>query len=260
MRVVTLNVQNDEGDPRRVGLLNRVLREVAADVVVLQEVCYPGRRDHLAELLAGTGLVHTTHQADVLGRPPAGTERFGGGAVATRWAHSVVDVREHRPRTATERHWWVLAVAVTVPVLGDLLLVSPTTPWEPDVEDVRERVAGEVLDVDDRHRRALPTVVAGDLNAGPGSASLRVLAGRFRDAWAVAGDGPGYTWSVDNPLAAAEIGRLLGEPGHRRRIDHVLVGPGARVGAARLVADRPVDGVWLSDHAGVLVDLDPAPG
>ena len=26
--------------------------------------------------------------------------------------------------------------------------------------------------------------------------------------------------------------------------------------AARLVNDRPVDGVWLSDHAGVLVDLE----
>jgi len=30
----------------------------------------------------------------------------------------------------------------------------------------------------------------------------------------------------------------------------------ARIVVARLVADRPVDGVWLSDHAGVLVDVD----
>jgi hypothetical protein len=26
--------------------------------------------------------------------------------------------------------------------------------------------------------------------------------------------------------------------------------------SARLVGDGPIDGVWLSDHAGVLVDLE----
>jgi hypothetical protein len=26
--------------------------------------------------------------------------------------------------------------------------------------------------------------------------------------------------------------------------------------SARLVGDRPVEGVWLGDHAGVLADLD----
>jgi endonuclease/exonuclease/phosphatase family metal-dependent hydrolase len=79
----------------------------------------------------------------------------------------------------------------------------------------------------------------------------------------VAGDGPGYTWSVENPAAAAEVDRLIGQPGHRRRIDYVFVGSThahprarARIVAAGLVGDRPVDGVWLSDHTGVLVDLD----
>jgi hypothetical protein len=61
---------------------------------------------------------------------------------------------------------------------------------------------------------------------------------------------------VDNPLAAGEIGRVIGQPGHRRRIDYVFVGSAhahprarARIVAAWLVADRPVGGVWLSDHA-----------
>jgi endonuclease/exonuclease/phosphatase family metal-dependent hydrolase len=56
---------------------------------------------------------------------------------------------------------------------------------------------------------------------------------------------------------------VIEQPGHRRRIDYVFVGSApahpqarARVIAAQLVVDRPVDGVWLSDHAGVLVDLD----
>jgi hypothetical protein len=67
--------------------------------------------------------------------------------------------------------------------------------------------------------------------------------------------GPGHTWPVDNPAAAAQVDRVVGQPGHRRRIDHVFVGsahahPQARawIVAARPVGDRPVDGVWLSDH------------
>jgi hypothetical protein len=68
---------------------------------------------------------------------------------------------------------------------------------------------------------------------------------------------------VDNPLAAVEIEHLIGQPGHRRRIDYVLVGSvhahpdgRARIVSAEIVLDKPVDGVWLSDHSGVLVELD----
>jgi endonuclease/exonuclease/phosphatase family metal-dependent hydrolase len=256
MRVLTFNVQTDVGDARRTGLVNAALRRLAPDLVALQEVRRDGGRDQLADLVAGTGL-HATHQVDVLGPPPPGAERYGGTAVATRWPHRVAEVREHRPRGPGDVHWWTLAVVVAVPDAGELLFVVPTTPWQPDAEAARVRQAGEVADLGARHSAALPTVVAGDLNAPPDAASLRVLTGHgFQDAWAEAGDGPGWTWSVDNPLAAVEIDRVLGRSGHRARIDHVLVGPGARVADARLVADRPVEGVWLSDHAGVLVDLE----
>ncbi len=262
LRVVTLNVQNDEGDPRRTGLLNRELRRLEPDLVALQEVCYPGQRDHLAELITGTGL-HTTHQSQVLDHLPPPIERYGGTAIATRRPHRVVEVLEHRPGDATDSHWWTLAVSTNVSGLGEQLFIVATTPWEPTAERARARQAVEVIDLDARHRATLPTIIAGDLNASPDAASIRQLTRHYADAWAVAGDGPGYTWSVDNPLAAAEIERLIGQRGHRRRIDYVLVGsarshPRARadIVAASLVCDRPVDGVWLSDHAGVMADLD----
>jgi endonuclease/exonuclease/phosphatase family metal-dependent hydrolase len=126
-----------------------------------------------------------------------------------------------------------------VPDLGELLLIVPTTAWRLDAEAARERQAVQVADLDARHRRRLPTIIAGDLNAGPEAASIRFLSGLqtlngrsvpYHDAWAGAGPGPGHTWTVDNPVAAAEIDRLVG--------------------------DHPVDGVWLGDHAGVLADLD----
>jgi endonuclease/exonuclease/phosphatase family metal-dependent hydrolase len=262
LRVLTLNVQNDEGDPRRTGLLNRELRRLEPDLVALQEVCYPTERDHLAELLAGTGL-HATHQSQVLDDVPPHVERYGGTAVATRWPHRVVEVLEHRPRDARDWHWWTLAVSADVPGLGEQPFIVATTPWELTAQSARARQAVEIIDLDARHRATLPTIIAGDLNASPDDASITHLTRHYADAWTVAGRGPGYTWSVDNPLAAAEIDRLIGQPGHRRRIDYVLVGcasahPQAQadIVAASLVCDRPVDGVWLSDHAGVMVDLD----
>jgi endonuclease/exonuclease/phosphatase family metal-dependent hydrolase len=53
-----------------------------------------------------------------------------------------------------------------------------------------------------------------------------------------------------------------------RRTDHILTrsgphGPLLDVADCRLVFDQPVDGVWASDHFGVLADLrrpEHAPG
>ena len=203
---------------------------------------------------------------------PPQADRYGGTAVATRWPHRVLEVVEHRPADSSDLHWWTLAVGIRLPGVGEQVLIAPTTPWELEAEAARERQAVEVADLDARHRRTLPTIIAGDLNAAPQTSSIRFLSGlqaldgrsaHYHDAWAVAGDGPGHTWSVDNPVAAAEIDRLIGQPGHRRRIDYVFVGSAhahprarARIVSARLFGDCPVDGVWLSDHAGVLVDLD----
>lgn len=239
LRVLTMNVQNDEGDPRRAGLLNAELRRLDPDLVTFQEVCYPDRRDHLGELTAGTGLRHTTHQAGVLDHRPPEADRYGGTAVATRWPHRVADVVEHRPAGPGDVHWWTLAVVVERPDAGELLLITPTTPWQPEAATARERQAAGIVDLAARHGTGRSTIVAGDLNADPGAASVRLLTAHYRDAWAEAGEGPGHTWSD-------------GEP---RRIDYVLSGPGTGIRSARLVADRPVDGIRLSDHAGVLAEL-----
>jgi endonuclease/exonuclease/phosphatase family metal-dependent hydrolase len=239
MRVLTRNVQHDAGDPRRTGLLNRELRDLSPDLVTFQEVRHP---EQLAELIAHTGLRHVTHQARVLRAQPPEAARHGGTAVATRRPHRVADVVERR---IGGFHYWTLAV-----VVDGLLFVAPTTPWHPAAAAVRHRQAVELAALAGRHGGAV--VVAGDLNAPPGEAGVRHLAAHFQDAWAVAGAGPGTTWSADNPLAAAEITRTGGRAG---RIDYVFAGAGAQIVSARLTGDRPVDGVWLSDHAGVLADL-----
>jgi endonuclease/exonuclease/phosphatase family metal-dependent hydrolase len=238
MRVLTMNVQNDEGDPRRTGLINAELRRLAPDLVTLQEVCHP--RDHLGEL---TDLPYSTQQAEVLG-----PNDFGHGTVvATRWPHRVVEVLEHRG----DPHWWTLAVTVEIPDRGEHLFVVPTTPWRPEHEWARESQARELTDLAARY--AMPTIVAGDFNAAPTSPTMRHLTQYYADAWPQVSDDPGHTWTVDNPVAAKEIVRLLNDPTHRRRIDYILTN--AAITAVGLVGRRPIDGVWLSDHYGVFADL-----
>lgn len=75
------------------------------------------------------------------------------------------------------------------------------------------------------HRRDLPTLIAGDFNANPDTASICYLTGRqppgvhgvlYHDAWAVAGEGPGNTWTAENPKASGVIDQIVKQP---RRVD-----------------------------------------
>ena len=75
----------------------------------------------------------------------------------------------------------------------------------------------------------------------------------FIDAWRAGGTDEGSTWDNRNAHAAQDF-----EP--NRRIDYVLVGYPREAGIgqvveARLVGDQPVDGVWPSDHFGVVADI-----
>lgn len=230
MRILTFNVQNDEGDPRRTALINRELRRLRPDVVALQEVRFPGQ---LEQLLAGTGLT-ATHQQQVL---PCSTDEYGGTAVATKGPHTVEDVSESEP--GTRFHWWTLTLVTS----NGLRIVAPTTPWEPEAAAARESQARRI-------RGGNGTVVLGDLNAIPGSASIRLITKTFVDVWERAGHGPGDTWTPENPLADT----AKAQPG---RIDYIFVSPELEVVAARRIGTEPVDGVWLSDHYGVLAEVRP---
>lgn len=112
----------------------------------------------------------------------------------------------------------------------------------------------------------VPAGGTGDLNAEPDADEIRLLGGHktapvvpglvLVDAWRYADPmSPGWTWDRRNPYVAA-----TGEPS--ARIDYVLVGLPAASGAGqvrsvRLIGDRPVHGIWPSDHAGVLAELSP---
>lgn len=274
LRVLTFNVWNTEGDPRRPEIINRALRVLAPDLVAFQEVVQSPERWNLERLIDGLGL-QSTHQSDLQRYTPPFAERYGGSALASRWPHRAVEALDLRTVGAADMPWATLAAIVDLPGLGEMLFIAATAAWRPAAEAARERQAVAIADLDMRHRRDLPTIIAGDFNAGPDAASMRYLVGRqsldgrsvlYRDAWAIAGQGPGYTWNCDNPNAKAG-GERIGMPANYcERFDYVLVGSWdahpkahARVLSAALAFDRPIDGIWTSDHFGVVVDLEIGP-
>jgi endonuclease/exonuclease/phosphatase family metal-dependent hydrolase len=114
--------------------------------------------------------------------------------------------------------------------------------------------------------RDLHVVLLGDFDDVPDSSSIRFWTGKqsfgnlsvaYRDAWsAVHPDDPGHTFTPLNPLTiAGEMSLELG-----RRIDYIMVrcgthGPSLEVADCQLALDEPINGVWASDHFGVLAHL-----
>jgi endonuclease/exonuclease/phosphatase family metal-dependent hydrolase len=263
-RTLTLNLfahQHADG-ARRHEVTRRELSRLSPDVVALQEVtCLPGF-DQAAELLPAYELV----------RHPGASDDGVGACLASRWPVSGVEVLDLTGVPGSSGLPWAAAVAVEVSApapWGPMLFVHHKPNHQLDREVVRERQSVEAARfvervVGDRHE--LPVVLLGDLDAAPDSAGIRFWTGRqsldgmsvrYEDAWAaVHGDEPGHTFTPDNPLVRA--GSMPSAPG--RRIDYVLVrsgshGPLLEVADCGLVLDRPVDGVWGSDHFGVYADL-----
>lgn len=143
------------------------------------------------------------------------------------------------------RSWgWVEGEVDGRPVL---VANTHTEAYDPDVRDAqRDELLATVADA------GCPVVVVGDLNARPDDVGVPPP---FADAWLAAGGDPaaghtcGQAAELDNERSA------LGE-----RIDYVFVRD-ARVTACAVVGgeedDRTVpDGLWPSDHAGVVARLE----
>jgi endonuclease/exonuclease/phosphatase family metal-dependent hydrolase len=269
LRIVTFNAWNTEGDPGRAAIINRELRQLDPDLLALQEIVRTPDVDMLPQLLDGMNM-HVTHQADLQTEVPPFADRYGGAAIASRRPHRVVEVLDQRVTDATDTPWATLAAVVPLDGLGELLFIGTTGAWRPTASLARERQAVALADLDSRHHRDLPTIIAGDLNATPDAASIRFLTGKqslegrsvfFHDAWEAAGEGPGFTWTTDNPNARSGAEQLFGQSEYRQRFDYVFVGAPGRGGsiairATRLVMNAPVAGLWPSDHFGVLVDVE----
>lgn len=268
MRILTLNLFARHGawEERR-PMVRDGLRSLRPDLVAFQEAVRTEQYDQVVDLLGSD-----FHLVDHPGRSADGV----GATLASRWP--VVEARQVGLRVSdrvTLPWCGTVAAEIATPDAGPLLFVHHKPSWQLGLERERElealaatRLIEEIVGERDLH-----VVVAGDLDAEPHAASIRFWSGRrsldgtsvcYDDAWerVHAGASPesGHTFSPRNPLV--RTGTMPLEQG--RRIDYILVrcgdhGPTLEVASCERVFDRAADGIWASDHFGVVADLRPLP-
>lgn len=258
IRVATLNIWNRLGpwDERLAAIRAGVLAE-GADVLALQEVVAMDGFDQAALIAEGGGyhVVHARH----------GAARFPlGNALLSRFPVLRQEVFDLPTGDTIERRSLLFAELDAPP--GKLPVFVTHLNWKLDEGHVRELQVRFITDTIERLcpvDTTFPPVLMGDLNADPDSDEIRFLRGLtglggrrvyYADAWHYAGEGPGYTYARRNPFAAQAR-----EPD--RRIDYVFVRTGPEQNGrgepveARLCFDAPHEGVFPSDHFGVVATL-----
>jgi endonuclease/exonuclease/phosphatase family metal-dependent hydrolase len=272
LKVLTLNLWHDQGPwAARAARIREWLDRLDPDVVGFQEALRGPHLDQVADLL-GPRLAHRDYgRAGTFVRE--GVQLDFGNAVASRWP--LVGREEQKlPDRGDAETRAALHVDVDAP-FGPLAFTCTHLHWCFHHGDTRQRQVQALVArvIARRPKGGFPPVLVGDFNAEPEWDEIRYLTGGhaldgktvyFHDAWRVAGRGapqpgepPGCTWSNRNPYA-----RLALEPD--RRIDYVFAGYPTAQGLGRIercavVLDDEVDGVWPSDHFGVLAELRTRP-
>ncbi|MGI5131274.1 endonuclease/exonuclease/phosphatase family protein [Pseudonocardia sp. CA-107938] len=263
VRAVTWNVWWRFG-PRwrdRRPAIRQTLERLDPDVVALQEVWADGGTTQADELAAALGM-HAVFAAPSYPPAPvdstvadhAGVEL--GIAVLSRWP--TLD-HESLVMPARHRSWDPVTLAVRVQhPAGPLPIVATCLEYGIPYTDDRIAQGAFVADLatSPRFDGPCPVLLMGDLNAAVDSPVLRPVGDVLTDAWlAGGGRADAVTLPSSHPSAPLEAGPQLVD----QRIDHVFFRPGredqhVNVEGARLIGDA-VDGVYPSDHRGVLVDL-----
>lgn len=252
-----MNVWATHGDwPARREYLADLIRALSPDVLTLQETICTDSYDQAADVLGPDyRLIHSRI------RDPDGM----GTTIASRFPVSEPVEIDLQVNDRTLDFPCTAVVTTAESPLGEVVVINYFPSWKLELEAEREEQALHLvrsldeLEIPDR----TPVIIAGDLDADPDSASIRFLTGRqslagrsvcYRDAWQSAHPGePGDTYTTTN--------ELMVEDWPFRRIDYILVrcgthgGPQLEIADCRLIFDTPRNGIWASDHFGVLADL-----
>ena len=239
LRVMTYNIQYGGGNLDGIA---EAIRASAADVVALQEVDvhWSARSnfvDQTAALAARLGMQARFAPIYRLpGENASAPMREFGVALLSRHPivafanHSITRLSTQQPEGAPPAPMPGFLEA-TVDVRGTMVRVFNThLDYRPDPAVRAQQVTESLAIIGDP---ATPTLMFGDLNAGPTAPELQPLFERLRDSWAVFADA-GLTYPATAPV---------------KRIDYVLASRHFRVRTAR------VPDTQASDHRPVVVDL-----
>jgi endonuclease/exonuclease/phosphatase family metal-dependent hydrolase len=209
-RVMTFNIHHGEGLDGKVDLprIAEVIRREQADLVALQEVdkgvLRTDRRDLPAALAALTGLTCVF----------SNNFHYQGGeygnAILTRFpVLSATNSLYQMLRTNEQRG----ILQLTLKVKGrELVFMNTHIDYRGDdterllnVREIQALTAGHA---------GTPAVLCGDFNDTPASRVHQRLSETFEDAWALTGQGEGWTFPADKP---------------RKRIDYIWTSKGSRI-------------------------------
>jgi endonuclease/exonuclease/phosphatase family metal-dependent hydrolase len=268
LRVMTWNLWWRFGSWRtRLVGIRAVLHAQRPDIIGLQEVWDDGRANLAAKLSDELGYFYSWSPAPNTdrwrGRPIEPRVKVGN-AILSRWPITS-EAQLRLPEGDIDEGRTALFASIDV---RGVQVPFFTTQFNsaPDQSSLRcEQVSVLASFVAEHRTNEFPAIVTGDLNAEPDSDEIRMLCGHktsgvvpglvLVDAWRYADPtDPGWTWDRKNPHVEE-----TGEPS--ARIDYVLVGPprdgrSGRVKRVQVAGGEPIDGVWPSDHAAVVVELE----
>jgi endonuclease/exonuclease/phosphatase family metal-dependent hydrolase len=266
-RIVTLNIWNRGGPwEERLVAIRAGVADLAPDVIGLQEVLRPsseppGNRggeglDQAHQIAEGFGY----HIAFGAAMKTGGVDF--GNAVLSKFPILRTQTFELPQLDAAESRCLVFA-ELDAP-FGKFPFFCTHLSWRFDEGHVREAqvkaIGGHINQL--APAVGFPPVIVGDFNAAPDSDEIRFMTGLcslggrsvyFADAFGLVGHGDGTTFSRRNPFATE-----FREPD--RRIDYIFVrGPDQRGRGEPLDSsvcfDRPVNGVYPTDHFGVTATI-----
>lgn len=232
VRVMCYNIHHGEGLDGKLDLerIAALITEAKADVVALQEVDRgverTNKRDLPAELARLTGLTayferNISHQGGEY-----------GNAVLTRFPIKRARNTHYRMAGAAEQRG-VLQLVLDVHGRDVLFMNTHLDAGSEHVERVRS--AGELQRII-KDAGAMPVILCGDFNSGPGSRPYEQISAHLTDTWKVVGRGGGFTFPVKNP---------------RKRIDYIWISP-----ETILPLKMEVLHSIASDHLPIVAELD----
>jgi endonuclease/exonuclease/phosphatase family metal-dependent hydrolase len=264
---VTQNLWGRRGDwEARRSALREGLRELQPDLVALPESIVNDGCDQVRDVLGDD--FHIAHQQAREPGDGSDVEPGQGHSLASRWPLGEVRELDLHLTPSTEGFaCGTLAAEIMAPEpLGPLVFAFHNPSWKLHQAYERElqAVAAARFLAELANGRARHVILAADLDADPESASARFWTGRqaldgtsvcYRDAWESKHPGePGHTFTPETPI-------MIGRDWPFRRIDYVFVrcgeheGPTLEITSCERIFDRPLEGVWASDHFGLCVDL-----
>lgn len=224
LRLMTYNIKH--GELGGLEAIAGVIKAEAPDLVALQEVDVDDARSgnvdqphRLGQLVGMTSLFRTA------------IDLPGGGAYGVALLSRLPVLSSTRTPLTSSGEQRIVAVVDVELRPGVTLAVAITHmdlqagAREAQAREIRAQLDGRTL-----------AVLMGDTNAEPSEASMRTLAERYRDAWATAGVGDGFTIPPGKPT---------------RRIDYVWLGPEWAAPLEAHVSDARTQ----SDHLPVVVTV-----